>query len=400
MVGRAAVFRDFKEMFEEAEIDGRAPRARVLCGPRGVGKTSVLTEVADTLPTRDWIWAAIEVEVPANGRFADRLLASLEELEGALGGGPRKGLRLTGSTLKVSAGIGSATANFERQPGESADVGLGGRLQDAVGRVVSAGGPTSGLLICLDEGHLSAAEDLNALGQMLQRGRREHWPVTALVAGLPELRRKRESTTYFRDRARWFEMPVINRDEAVRGLSEPASDAGRPFTQEALEFLVDEAGTYPYTIQLYGSYAWRRSVGQPQIDLESASFGARDAALDLRDGLLENRWGESGETQKAYLGAVAVLSSDGRKPTGPDVASFLGASSSKLSMARNSLLQRGYLQVGQTSALEFVIPVMRQFVLDKWSLEVGGSADELHENLRAAAVEGLQERSDRLDRDA
>jgi hypothetical protein len=73
-----------------------------------------------------------------------------------------------------------------------------------------------------------------------------------------------------------------------------ARSRGRPpVANGAAEYLAEQAGGYPYAIQLYGHHAWRASQAESEITLEAATAAARSASIQLARGLYAQRWSQA-----------------------------------------------------------------------------------------------------------
>jgi len=122
--GRTEVLEDLVDALEIAAIDHRMPPPVMLVGPRGVGKTVLLGELAD-LAGRRFGWPRVHVEVRPGAPFSDDLLRSIEQVRSLIEqAGPRSttGLRTESATVRAQvAGVGGEV-RFAR-PAPAPDVG-------------------------------------------------------------------------------------------------------------------------------------------------------------------------------------------------------------------------------------------------------------------------------------
>jgi hypothetical protein len=145
-------------------------------------------------------------------------------------------------------------------------------------------------------------------------------------------------------------------------VTSPAATAGRPFADNAAEHLAEQAGGYPYAIQLYGHDAWRASQGQSEITIEAASAAARTARVELARGLYAQRCAQTPPREREYLTAVAELQAASGRVTGADVARHLEKAAVQLSSYRARLIQKGTLAT-RGDELFFAVPGMGAYIL-------------------------------------
>ena len=84
LAGREEILADFREALEVAAVDGRTPRPLGLIGPRGVGKTVTLAEIA-AIAAQARAWPTVHVEAKPSTLLFDltrRLIAVRQQLEG------------------------------------------------------------------------------------------------------------------------------------------------------------------------------------------------------------------------------------------------------------------------------------------------------------------------------
>lgn len=392
LAGREQIQELFKNAFVTAQVDRRTPRAIVLVGPRGVGKTALLIELAELAGADDRAWSVVSLEVPRGGHFVRDLSIALGAVRARLTGQRPKRTRL--ARRSMSGRLGPVGGEIVQEPVQAEPPSEALALQILLEEVIAAAvGADSGFVIALDEAHLAHRDDLNALGHALQYASQRRWPLVAALAGLPELRGIDDSTTYLRERARWQDVLLIDRAAAERALREAAADAGRPMSDAAVEYLASQAGTYPYAVQLYGHYAWRASDRQAVIDMRAAEHAARLAREDLYQGLLRTRFEDAPEMLREYLAALADLIAAGTPaPTSGQVARHLGARTPALSVAREMAISRGYLSA-RNRQLTFAIPLMAEFVLERYADALDVEPGAVHAPLIAHLKQRRRERA-------
>lgn len=363
LAGRVDVLDGAGEALEIAAFDGHTPRPLILVGPRGVGKTVTLREIASQAAER-LSWPAVHVEAATGASLLDELTARLLHAERLLTGqAPRTGqqrrARVSGGKLEAKAfGVGGSV---ELEAVAAGDVNLAEALRQAMETALAR---RAGLVITLDELQSATTADLNVLGATLQEGVPEGWPLVVAIAALPSLRNNRgprRLPTYL-ERAEWHELEALADDEARRALVEPARQAGRPMTAKAAGRLLEVAGGYPYAIQVAGHFAWRASHGAEQITLAHAREAVPRIDKDLTQ-LFKGRWDDASPREREYLRALAVVARERPQgPTGGEVAAELGEIVTAVSYLRDRLLKKGTIYRDAAGRLHFITPGMGAWI--------------------------------------
>lgn len=366
--GREDVLDGANEALEIAAYDARTPRPLILVGPRGVGKTVTLGEIAD-LAASKLAWPTVHLEAKAQGLLAElslRLQHVRQLLEGDAGRDkPVRRRRVRVSRGTVGARVLGIGGSVELKPVDGdAQVDVVTALKDAMQSAVNH---QAGLLLTLDELQNAAPAELNILGGMLQENVPKDWPLVVVVAALPSLRSHRGARklpTYL-ERAEWHELQSLPLIDAHQALTEPARQAGRPMTAEAARLLLDLVGGYPYAIQVAGHFAWRESHNSNHITKIHAQQAAPRIATDLRQ-LFVSRWADASPREREYLRAIAEAErTQSNPPTGGQVAALLNQNAKAVSYLRDRLLKKGTIYQDGTGGLHFITPGMGAWILDR-----------------------------------
>lgn len=365
--GRTDVLDGAREALEVAALDGRTPRPLVLLGPRGVGKTVTLGEIAD-LAAAERSWPHVHVEAKASGGLLEELGARLEQahrlLRGQLPQSPgteRRGMRVS----RISATVMGVGGEVELERATAAGTGAAGRFVSALTVAMrAAAGAGAGLVLTLDELQVADPAEVGILAGTLQESVPEDWPLMTAFAALPSLRtaRGRRKLPTYLERAEWHQLGMLGPDDAREALIEPAAGAGRPMADEAADLLLQLAGGYPYALQVAGHFAWRASVGAAAISGSHAEAALPRIEADLAQ-LFRSRWDDASDREREYLLALAGLFRDSRAaPRGGDVALALGRPTTKVSYLRDRLLKKGTLYADAAGGLHFIAPGMGEWL--------------------------------------
>ncbi|HWJ83465.1 MAG TPA: AAA family ATPase [Nocardioides sp.] len=366
--GRSDVLDGAAEAMEIAAYDGRTPRPLILLGPRGVGKTVTLGEIAELAAER-LAWPTVHVEAMVRGRLLPVLTERLRDAGRRLAGEeprePRRRVRVTGGKVEAKAfGVGGevqlAAAGDQPDDGDDAGAALAATMTATMAVAVQRG---AGLVLTVDEVQNAEPEELGALFGVLQEHVPDGWPLVLALAALPTLREtrgKRRLPTYL-ERAEWHDLDTLPPDEARVALAGPAEQAGRPMSPEAVDLLLDHAGGYPYAIQVAGHFAWRASHGSDTITAAHARSAAPRIAADLAH-LFKARWDDASPREQEYLRAMAAVAGRGEVPKGGAVAAELGAPVTSVSYLRARLLRKGTIYREAGGALHFITPGMGAWI--------------------------------------
>jgi hypothetical protein len=361
--GRTDVLDGAAEALDIAAYDGRTPRPLILLGPRGVGKTVTLGEIAELGAERHG-WPTVHVEAKVGGPFLADLIAGLRGAGRVLAGDdPGRGgsrIRVTGGKVEARAlGVGGEIQfETERRDGEVPD--LSATLAETM---LAATERSAGLVLTVDELQNAEPGDVSLLFGVIQEHVPNGWPLVLALAALPTLREsrgRRRLPTYL-ERAEWHDLDTLPPNEARQALVGPAQQAGRPMTPAAAEVLLDHAGGYPYAIQVAGHFAWRASHGSRAIGVDHARSAVPKIEADLAQ-LFRSRWDDASPREQDYLRAMAAVAGRPEVPKGGSVAAELGEPVTSVSYLRARLLRKGTIYRQAGGDLHFITPGMGAWI--------------------------------------
>lgn len=364
--GRADVLDGAAEALEVGAHDHRTPRPVMVVGPRGLGKTVTLGEIAD-LAVREYSWPTVHVEAKPKTSLLEELIVKVDQTAGLLEGEAprpvRARARIAGGSLEAKAfGLGGSIDIERVDPSATPAQRLDAVLKRAATTAMHHG---AGLVVTLDELQNAPSAELHILGSVLQERVPDGWPVVIAIAALPSLRTTRGAKklpTYL-ERAEWHELEDLLEPEAREALTEPARLSGRPMTPAAADVLLERAGGYPYAIQVAGQWAWRVSAGEEQITAEHARAALPKIDKELVQ-LFKGRWADASPREQEYLQAMATAEQRlMRAPGGGDVAAVLGEPVTAVSYLRERLLQKGTIYDDGAGRLHFITPKMGDWIL-------------------------------------
>lgn len=370
LAGRDDILAAADEAIVTATLDHRMPPPLLVVGPRGVGKTVLLGEIAGRAGTT-YGWPRLHVEVGPNQPFTPALARDAAALTSVFADAPSgRRFRASEAVLRAQvAGVGGEIKFARDQLDPVAPLELRTILTKLA---EAAANSQSGFVLTLDELQLTERDELSQLAAVLQLAAGEEWPIVVAGAGLAGMRDPSRAVSYF-ERADWYDIGTLNEAETLLALKGPAASAGRPLDGDAAEYLARCTGGYPYAIQLYGHHAWRASTGQDHIDLAAAQSAENTAGAQLERGLYASRWAQTPERERRYLAVAADLVAAGKVVTGGVVAAEMGTTAQRLSTARDRLIRRGTL-TSEGEVLRFAVPGMASYVQRQFQVEYGADA--------------------------
>ncbi|WP_448058907.1 ATP-binding protein [Cellulomonas hominis] len=346
LVGRQEILEEFAESLDDGP--GAPGRLSLFTGPRGVGKTVMLTESGDQALQRGWVTLSETATPGMVLRLQHATTRTLHDVDPA--SAPSR--TLAGVTLPVIGGGVTVSA-----PPPAAVVEWRhelGRLLDVLER------NQTGLLITVDEVHDGAREDLRDLAATVQHLVREDRDIALAMAGLPSAVSDllNDDVLTFLRRATRFELDDVPLDRVAEALRTTIMDEGRTIDDDALDEATKATGGYPFMIQLVGYHVWRKATGA-RIDLAAAREGVPAARKRLGSLVHETALADLSDVDRTYL--VAMAQDAGPSSTGA-IARRLGVTPYYASTYRGRLIAAGVIEPTRHGYVDFAIPYLREYL--------------------------------------
>ena len=280
LAGREGELRAFDGMLRRAGGAGRGGATDiVLHGLRGVGKTVLLGRFARACRGRGFL-ALARYQYSAKESDPDAFAASLEYAlrsavepragaEPAADGPSAAGARRGPPAAGTSGASGTAHRGPPSPRSRSAQLAdrLAGCLVDSWKAIDGLG--YSGAVFLFDEFHTIRdvkRNDLHVLAYFLGavgEARRQGCGYCAVLSGLPGLlKNARAAASRVGVEFGPMELSNLSRDDGRRAIARPLADVGRGFSPDLLDAVLDDAGGYPYFIQLLASEVLERFDGR------------------------------------------------------------------------------------------------------------------------------------------
>jgi AAA ATPase domain len=367
IAGREDIIASFFGGLEQAKAGLGGPFT-VFVGLRGMGKTTLLAELADRSEVRGWVTERFEANPLVEFGFASQLLMAapqmVDRLHSLVKHAQARARRILDELqVGLNLGVVAATTRPRTKP-ETLPGDAPLRVERAIIELGEAARLAhQGVIVFLDELHEAPEHDLRLLGKVIQQVNTRRLPVVFCAAGLPVARRKATSIITFTERADWFALDHLPPSATAAALVGPAATQGVTFDPEALARLCDITMGYPYLIQVAGACVWDVKAEAIEITPAHIALAEPQIARALDAGVYRARWERATPGERDYLVALARLSvSGGPSVAAGEVAASMGKTAKAVSRVRAELIDKGTITTDGRRVL-FSMPFFDRYVL-------------------------------------
>lgn len=362
------------EIIEKAAIaldrlrSGLSARSLLLVGLRGVGKTVLLTRIAQETEARGFV--VVTIEAPEKRSLPALLIPSLRmallklDRLAAAGDLAKKTLRALGSfvgAMKVKYQDIEFGVDLGSEPGVA---DTGDLEHDLVSLFVALGLAAkekhTAVVFFIDELQYVEEAQFAALITALHKCAQSQLPVALIGAGLPQLVGRAGRAKSYAERL--FEYPEIGplkEAEARIALVAPAERLGVAFEEGALAEILDQTKAYPYFLQEWGKHSWQCASASP-ITRENARSASDLAIQELDASFFRVRFDRLTPAEKKYLRAMAELG-EGPHRSG-DIAHLLNRDVQAVAPTRAALINKGMIYSPSHGDNSFTVPLFGDYM--------------------------------------
>lgn len=340
---------------------GAEGRATVVMGPRGTGKTVLLTEMESI--ARDHDWQVITLHTSAEsllGEARDQAVEILRDLDP-----DATHFRLTGGSVGSVASVSGEVVDDFAASTPSAPAVLR-RLTDLLGR-------DTGLLFTLDEVQAVDLDRLSEFAQIYQDLVRAEQNVAFVGAGIGTgVRDLLDSprTTFLR-RARRVEIGMVDIGSAAAAIQATVAATPKTIAADAAVRAAEISQGYPYLIQYVGAQAWANAGDESEILLEDVQGALPSAIAQMATNVHEPALRELAPRKLAYL--EAMLLDEGPSAVS-DLTERLGTYAGYQSVYRDRLIEDELIRPAGRGRVEFALPYLREALLARRAAGDGARA--------------------------
>lgn len=316
----------------------------VLIGPRGTGKTALLSSIAQEASALGWVTARVTA---SEGMLEDIIERACENAEHLVS--LDDVVRVKSITVGSSFGIG-----FERST--PSDGNWRTRMNRVLDQLYAC---EAGLLITVDEVRADI-DEMRQLAMVYQHFIGEGRNVGLVMAGLPSnvAQLVSDESVSFLRRARQRHIGRVSDAEIEIAFRRTVEDGGRSIDDDAVAAAARAIEGYPYMLQLVGYWTWEQA-GEAGISVEDIDRGVRLARQELRDGVLSATYRELSKGDLRFL--EAMIPDDGASNLS-DVAERMGVKSNYASKYKERLLVAGVIGEVGKGAYSIDLPGFKEYV--------------------------------------
>lgn len=357
------------EIIEKAAIaldrlrNGLAARSLLMVGLRGVGKTVLLTRIAQETEARGFV--VVQIESPERRSLPALLIPSLRlallklDRIAAAGELAKKALRALGGFVGAMK-LKYQDIEFGVDLGNEPGIADSGDLEhDLIDLFVELGRAAkekkTAVVFFIDELQYVEEEQFAALITALHKCAQLRLPIALIGAGLPQLVGRAGRAKSYAERL--FEYPEIGplkESEARRALVVPAKELGVAYEEGALEEILAQTKAYPYFLQEWGKHSWHCALTSP-ITRADAVSATELAIQELDASFFRVRFDRLTPAEKRYLRAMAELG-EGPHRSG-DIAHLLNRDVQAVAPIRATLIGKGMVYSPSHGDNSFTVPL-------------------------------------------
>ena len=362
------------EIIERAAIaldrfrNGLPARSLLLVGLRGVGKTVLLTRIAQETEARGFI--VVSIESPEQRSLPALLIPSLRtallrlDRIAAAGDLAKKTLRALGGFVSAMK-LKYEDIEFGVDLGSEPGIADSGDLEhDLISLFLELGHAAkekrTAVVFFIDELQYVKEEEFSALITALHKCAQSQLPIALIGAGLPQLVGHAGRAKSYAERL--FEYPEIGplKDaEARKALVAPAERLGVQFEEGALLEILSQTKAYPYFLQEWGKLSWQCASASP-ITGENARSATDLAKLELDASFFRVRFDRLTPAEKKYIRAMAELG-EGPHRSG-DIAHLLKRDVQAVAPIRANLISKGMIYSPSHGDNSFTVPLFAEYM--------------------------------------
>ena len=327
-----------------ANRPGDPNRSTIFIGPRGSGKTVLLRTIAEEASAQGGVCVSVSARKGLHRELFDGIAQVAHHL-------------LVSKPSTTITGVQVGPLGLQRELLLDEQQSDRFRLQAIV---EDLNAQDIGLLVTIDELDPTCEELIDFIDtyqHLVTEGR----DVALLMAGLPSKVSTLlldESVSFIR-RAFQRRLDPINRYEVEEALFATITGNDKQIDQEALSFAAEATQGFAFAIQLVGYYLWRFGYGHDVITVDDAHAAVNYAKKEILNAIVEPSLRELTQRELEYLEAMAL--DDGPLATSV-VAQRMGISMTNASNLRRRLIDRGLIAEVSYGVVDFVMPVMRDYL--------------------------------------
>jgi Holliday junction resolvasome RuvABC ATP-dependent DNA helicase subunit len=326
---------------------GDPNRITIFTGPRGSGKTVLISKLASEAESRGWI----AVHTFAHEGMLKDLAEQIERHAAEF---------LPTKAKSALTGIIAAGVGFTREMTPQPELTWRSKIEDVLDVLKEK---NIGLLFTIDEINADV-EEMIYFVLAFQVFVTENRNVAMFLAGLPDnvMQMYNHKSISFLRRAFLRRLEPLGMPDARLILRRTVELTGRRIAKDALETAASNAGGFPFLIQLIGYHSFNQS-DKKIISLEDVEAGMESAWLDAENMFINATMFTLSQTDLKFLLAMAA---DEKDSAINDIIKRLGVSASFAGNYRRRLTSRGIIYQSQRGRIAFSLPLFKMWLKERY----------------------------------
>lgn len=362
------------EILERAAValdrcrNGLSSRGLLMVGLRGVGKTVLLTRIAQEAEVKGF--AVVSIETPERRSLPSLIIPALRSTLLKMDRMAAAG-ELAKKTLQVLGGFVEAMKmqykdiEFGVDLGRQAGIADSGDLEHDLMELFMEVGKAAkekntALALFIDEIQYIKEEQFAALIMALHKCTQHSLPILLMGAGLPQLVGQAGRAKSYAERL--FEYPEIGpltESAARKALVIPAARLNVEYEDSALSEILLQTQGYPYFLQEWGKHCWGSAEHSP-ITREHVKFATNIAISELDASFFRVRFDRLTPAEKRYLRAMAEIDLDSCRSG--DIAHLLKREVQAVAPIRATLIAKGMIYSPSHGENAFTVPLFSAYM--------------------------------------
>lgn len=325
---------------------GDPNRSCIFSGPRGTGKTVLLTAIANIAESEGWI----SVNVTSGQDMLKEILLQMKEKASHILT-PAAKARISGLSI---GGVGFSVT-YKEEP-TSWRIEMTRILEELEHN-------ETGLLITVDE-ISSHQEELKILIDNYQHFIRENRNIALLMAGLPQQVSTllQEDRISFLRRAFLHEMGMIPVDDVAQAIRETIEEGGRRIEDKALWNAAEKTGGFAFLIQLLGYHMWRQSPENEEITSIDVERAYEVARRQMERTIFEVTSRELTGREHEFL---SKMTEDDEESRVSIIAKRMEISANNATKIKRRLLDQGLIRETGRGRVAIDVPLLKEYLINK-----------------------------------
>lgn len=375
LAGREKQLNDIQSIIDDL-ADNDCVRSVIFYGLRGVGKTVLLNEIENMCENHNEIICEY-FEAAEFSDFKSKITNSMYKILLGLSFQARSKELVEHAKRLLSAFHCTWNPNeqeFDFGLSESTEENTGRGIADtgnfsndllelflAVGKAAREN--SSSLCLLIDEMQYLTKDELESLIGALHRCNQKNIPICVFGAGLPKIAKDAGDAKSYAERLFSFRgIDSLGPDEAAAALIEPARDVGIFYNTEAVEYVVNTTGGYPYFIQEYGRQVWKHTSLDPNITITLDDV--KNAEPYFWNGLDESffkvRFDRATPTEQKFMFAMAQCEHTPCNVV--EVAEIMKKDTTSISPIRAQLIHKGLIFATRHGEIDYTVPGFAKYL--------------------------------------